>query len=173
MRFAVIGPLEVRTDDLAPVTVPGAKERLLLAVLASAAPTVVSVDQLLDALWDGAPPVTARKSLQAHVVRLRSALEPGRPKGSTGRYIARRGTGYALAVSREALDALRIGDLAVHGRTRLASGDADGAVRSLTAAVELWRGEPYADWPDAPFADVERRRLAEVRAGAVAGLLEA
>ena len=34
-------------------------------------------------------------------------------------------------------------------------------------------GEPYADWPDAPFAETERRRLTEVRAGAVAGLLEA
>lgn len=172
MRFAVIGPLEVRTDDLAPVAVPGAKERLLLAVLAAAAPGVVGVDRLLDTLWDGAPPVTARKSLQAHVVRLRSALEPDRPKGSTGRYVVRRGPGYALAVGREAVDALRIGDLAARGRAQLASGDAAQALQQLTAAMDLWRGEPYADWPDAPFADIERRRLAEVRAGAVAGLLE-
>jgi hypothetical protein len=40
MRIAVIGPLDVRSDDGAPVAVPGAKERLLLAVLAAGAPGV-------------------------------------------------------------------------------------------------------------------------------------
>jgi DNA-binding SARP family transcriptional activator/WD40 repeat protein len=173
VRFAVIGQLAVLRDDLAPVAVPGAKERLLLAVLASAAPDVVSTDRLLDTVWDGAPPPTARKSLQAHVVRLRNALEPDRPKGSSGRYVLRRGAGYALAVDRPAIDALHIGDLAARGRAQLASGDPTTAMRQLSSALDLWRGEPYADWPDAPFASAERRRLAEVRAGALAGRLEA
>ena len=79
MRIAVLGPLEVLTDELAPVVVPGAKERLLLAVLAREAPGVVSTDRLTEALWNGNPPVSAPKSLQAHLVRLRSSLEPGRP----------------------------------------------------------------------------------------------
>ena len=48
---------------------------------------------LVESLWDGDPPPSARKSLQAHVVRLRSALEPDRPQGSTGRYVVRRGHG--------------------------------------------------------------------------------
>ena len=109
MRIAVLGPLEVLTDDLVPLPVPGAKERLLLAALAAGAPGVVSTDSLAETLWDGAPPVSARKSLQAHVVRLRSSLEPGRQRGSTGRYVVRRGAGYALAVDRGAIDAVRIG----------------------------------------------------------------
>src|SRR4051794_803912 len=46
MRIAVIGPLEVLSDDSAPVPVPGAKERLLLAVLAAGAPGVVSIDRI-------------------------------------------------------------------------------------------------------------------------------
>ena len=171
MRFGVIGPLEVWSDDLAAVAVPGAKERLLLGVLVAAAPGVMSTDRLVDALWDGAPPVTARKSLQAHVVRLRSALEPERPRGSPGRYVVRRGAGYALAVDRAAIDALQIGDLAARGRAQLVSGDAEQAARQ--AALDLCRWYPYADWPDAPFADTERRRLAEARAGAVVGLPEA
>src|SRR3954452_18704359 len=105
MRIAVLGPLEVRAEDKLPVVVPGAKERLLLAVLAAGAPGVMSTDRLVDALWNGEPPVTARKSLQAHLVRLRSSLEPGRTKGSTGQYVVRRGSGYALALERSALDA--------------------------------------------------------------------
>lgn len=172
MRIAVIGPLEVLTDDGVPTAVPGAKERLLLAVLTASAPGAVSTDRLVEAMWDGAPPVTARKSLQAHVVRLRSALEPDRPPGSAGRYVVRRGTGYVLTLPRGDLDVLAFGDLASWGRAHLASGDAAEARRLLTAALDLWRGEPYGDWPDAAFADGERRRLAEVREGAVTALLE-
>ncbi|HLM06878.1 MAG TPA: BTAD domain-containing putative transcriptional regulator [Blastococcus sp.] len=173
MRIAVLGPLEVLTDELAPVAVPGAKERLLLAVLVAGAPGVVSTDRLAEALWNGEPPVSARKSLQAHLVRLRSSLEPDRPHGSTGRYVVRRGQGYALTVGRGDIDALRIGDLAARGRAQLAGGDPAEAARLLASACELWRGEPYADWPDAAFAEPERRRLAELRSGALAGLLEA
>ena len=39
MRIAVLGPLEVLTEELAPVPVPGAKERLLLAALVASAPS--------------------------------------------------------------------------------------------------------------------------------------
>ncbi len=173
MQIAVLGPLEVRGDDDAPVPVPGAKERLLLAVLTAGAPGTVSTDRIADVLWDGVPPPTAHKSLQAHVVRLRSALEPGRPRGSPGRYVTRRGPGYALTVGRTDLDVLLVGDLAARGRARLASGAPAEAVRELSAALALWRGDPYADWPDAAFAEAQRHRLAEVRTGALVGLAEA
>ncbi len=166
MRIAVLGPLEVSTDDGRPVTVPGAKERLLLAVLAAGSPDVVSTDRIVETLWNGDRPASARKSLQVHLVHLRSALEPDRPRGATGSFVARRGTGYALTTAPEDVDALRFGDLAARGRARLTSGEPAEAVRLLSAALGLWRGEPYGDWPDASFADAERRRLTEVRTGA-------
>src|SRR5215210_568530 len=173
MRIAVLGPLEVRRDTGDPVPVPGAKERLLLAVLAADSPGVVSTDRIVEDLWNGDRPASARSSLQVHLVHLRSALEPERPRGSTGRYIVRRGTGYSLAADRQDVDALRFTELVGRGRALLAAGDAEEAARSLSAALDLWRGEPYADWPDADFADTERRRLAEVRTGAVTALLVA
>ncbi|WP_324274311.1 AfsR/SARP family transcriptional regulator [Blastococcus brunescens] len=83
------------------------------------------------------------------------------------------GDGYALALGRDDIDALRIGDLASRGRAQLAAGDPAGAEGQLRVAVELWRGEPYADWPDADFAETERRRLDEVHSGAVAAFLGA
>jgi DNA-binding SARP family transcriptional activator len=116
MRIAVLGPLEVIDDDGGPIAVPGAKERLLLAVLVAGAPNVVSRDHIEHVLWNGDRPASARKSLQVHLVHLRSALEPGRPQGSTGRYVVRRGTGYALTAGRGDVDALRIADLASRGR---------------------------------------------------------
>src|SRR3954447_18405704 len=114
MRIAVLGPLEVLDDDGVPVRVPGAKERLLLAVLAAGAPAVVSTDRLVETLWNGKQPASAAKSLQVHLVHLRSALEPDRPQGSTGRFVVRRGTGYALTA--EDVDALRVADLVARGR---------------------------------------------------------
>ena len=48
--------------------------------------------------WSGEPPRTAVKSLQAHVVRLRTALEPERPVGSPGQFVVRRQAGYALVL---------------------------------------------------------------------------
>src|SRR4051812_46128139 len=173
MRIAVLGPLEVRQDTGDPVAVPGAKERLLLAVLAASTPDVVSADRIVEDLWNGDRPTGARQSLLVHLVHLRSALEPERPRGSTGRYIVRRGTGYSLAADRQDVDALQFTYLAARGRAQLAAGDAAEAARTLSASLELWRGQPYEDWPDAAFADAERRRLVEVRTGAVTALLEA
>jgi DNA-binding SARP family transcriptional activator len=144
--------LEVLGDDGVPVAVPGAKERLLLALLAAAAPDVVSADRIAESLWNGDPPVSARKSLQVHLVHLRSALEPDRPQGSAGRFVVRRGTGYALATEVQDVDAIHFGEMVVRGRAGLASGDAAAAAADLSAALALWRGEPYGDWPDAPFA---------------------
>ena len=63
-----------------------------------------------------------------------------------------------------------MGDLAARGRARLASGHpGDAGAPADRGGSDLWRGEPYADWPDAAFAEAERRRLTEVRSGAVAG----
>ncbi len=163
MRCAVLGPLEVRGDDDRVLSVPGAKERLLLAVLAAACPGSVNDDQLLECLWDGAPPRTGRKSLQAHVVRLRTALEPDRPPGSPGRYVVRRHDGYALALDREQLDATTFVDLTARGRAQLSAGDVAAANDLLGQALALWRGTPYADWPEVTTLDGERERLEGIR----------
>jgi DNA-binding SARP family transcriptional activator/WD40 repeat protein len=173
MRIAVLGPLEVRDDTGAPVRVPGAKERLLLAVLTADAGQVVPIDRLVHALWNGNQPTTARKSLQIHMVRLRSALEPDRPPGGDGSYVLRSGGGYALTVAGDDVDARRAADLVTRGRAGLAAGEPEEAARQLSEALGLWRGTPYGDWPDADFAETERRRLTEVRSSARLALLEA
>ncbi len=59
------------------------------------------------------------------------------------------------------------------GRSLLLAGDAKGARPLLAEALDLWRGEPYADWPDSAFADVERRRLEGVWVNATVAFFEA
>jgi WD40 repeat protein/DNA-binding SARP family transcriptional activator len=113
------------------------------------------------------------KTLQSHVTRLRTALEPMRPTGSAGRYVVRRGPGYALAVERDEIDAVQFTDLIARGRARLTAGSPVDARDEIAAALSLWRGMPYADWPEAAFAESERRKLAEIRVTAVEGRLDA
>jgi len=86
----LLGPVEVAGPD---GTVPaiGPKERCLLAVLGVNAGAVVAEDQLVDALWDGAPPRTAANTLQNYVLRLRKRLD-----GGTGMSIVTRPPGYLL-----------------------------------------------------------------------------
>src|SRR4051794_33964120 len=50
MRFAVLGPLEVRADD-GPVSVGGPQQRALLVALLVHANEPVSAEQLAIALW--------------------------------------------------------------------------------------------------------------------------
>src|SRR5215212_3387502 len=166
IRVAVLGPLEVLTDAGAPVAVPGAEERLLLAVLAAGAPEVVPTGDLVRALGAGT-------SLTDHLARLRHTLEPAQPLTASGQYVLHRGPGYVLAVGRADIDAVHLADLVDRGRRQLAAGDAAQAVRSLGAALALWRGEPYDEWPDAEFAVAGRHRLAELRSAAETALAEA
>jgi len=151
------------------VVVPGAKERAVLGRLLVSPGRAVPVDVLVNDVWSGRPPPTARRSLQAHVVRLRSSLEPERPRGSPGQFVARRGDAYALAVSPESVDTGAAAVAASVGRAARAEGDLIAARRRFEIALAYWRGEPFEDWRAAGWAAGERRRLADVQAS----LLEA
>ncbi len=67
MEFGVLGPLQVNNGD---VGLPG-KQRTLLAALLLHANQVVPVHALIEALWDDAPPPSARTTLQGYVKQLR------------------------------------------------------------------------------------------------------
>ncbi len=87
MRIAVLGPLEVLNGEGAPVRIPGAKERLLLALLAMHAGSVVSTDRIVETLWNGESPPPprsrqdTRRRLRARRTRLRSGCGRERKAG--------------------------------------------------------------------------------------------
>ena len=58
-----------------PLQLPGGKQRSLLAPLLLHANEVVSIDRLIEELWGESPPASDPKIIQAHVSRLRKALE--------------------------------------------------------------------------------------------------
>ena len=78
--FGILGPLEVLRSGRA-VPLGGPRQRAVLAVLLLQANRVVSVDRLVEDVWDGHAPEASVTTLQTYVFHLRRALEPGRPRG--------------------------------------------------------------------------------------------
>jgi DNA-binding SARP family transcriptional activator len=155
MDFRILGPLEVEDDGRA-VELGGTRQRALLTLLLLRRNEVVAADRLIEDLYDGRPPATAAKSLQAHVSRLRRALRPH------DRLHTRAG-GYVLEVGAGELDADRAARLLAEGRRARAAGDPEAAARSLGTALALWRGSPLADVAYDGFAQDEIARLEELR----------
>jgi DNA-binding SARP family transcriptional activator/WD40 repeat protein len=160
VRFGVLGTLTVLDDDGGTVRLGGPARRRLLAGLLARVGRTVPVDTLVDDLWADAPPATAAKTLQSHVVRLRDDL--GRRDG--GSPLVTEPLGYRLDVPLSSVDAWCFERDLGAGRRVLAAGDAAGARPLLEQALSWWRGEAYAEFPDATFAVSERLRLAELRA---------
>ena len=166
VEFRILGSLAVAADDGTPIPIPGAKQRLLLAALLLRAPQVVSVDQLTEVLWGEQQPADPRNALQIQVGQLRRRLGP------RGRDLLMfRRPGYALEISAQSVDAARFEMLVDEGHACLAAQDPDGAATTLQAALELWRGDPLEEFPDAWEAEISR--LDELRLTATEGLFEA
>ncbi|WP_020578583.1 AfsR/SARP family transcriptional regulator [Actinopolymorpha alba] len=166
MRFGVLGPIEVLDDDGFPVDLGWPKQRLVLAILLSDPGRAVSVDRLIDVVWSGEPPRSARTSLQILVQRLRRAL------GDSSR-IVHQAAAYALDVRQGELDVERFERLVADGRMAREAGDLAKAADLLDEALSLWRGEAYADVAVAEVVREEAGRLAEVRLAALGDRLDA
>ncbi|GIH94164.1 BTAD domain-containing putative transcriptional regulator [Planobispora siamensis] len=157
MRFGVLGPVTVWTDRGEAVAVPGLKVRALLADLLAHEGRVVSVDRLVDDLWEDEPPANPAAALQVRVSQLRRALEDAEPGGKN--LVVSRAPGYALQAGPDAVDAARFAKLVQEGRP--------------AEALELWRGAAFADFADAAFLQPVITRLEEARLAAVEDLAEA
>ncbi|WP_018348425.1 AfsR/SARP family transcriptional regulator [Longispora albida] len=136
MDIGLLGPLDVRHGDRS-IPVTSAKQRTVLAVLALRVNEVVSAEQLIDLVWDGQPPATARSVLQALVMRLRRLLGPG--------VVVTRAPGYLLAVPPESVDVHRLHALRTAADRAAAIGDAGQEAEFLRQLTALRRGQTFAD----------------------------
>ncbi|MGI5458259.1 BTAD domain-containing putative transcriptional regulator [Streptomyces sp. CA-249302] len=163
MRFGILGPLDVRTDDGTPVDPGGPRPRALLALLLLDAGHAVSTQRLTDGLYGAEPPAGAANALQSQISRLRRRLSPHAEIEATP-------AGYRIAVTPDTVDARRFEQLSAAGRAALAAGDHAQAAARLRAALALWRGPALPDLPD---AHAEATKLAELRLAAVQDRIEA
>src|SRR5262245_40873928 len=76
LDFSILGPFEA-ADEGGALTLPGGKQKALLALLLLNADRVVPVRQIVDELWDDAVPDSAQKMVQIFVSQLRKQLPDG------------------------------------------------------------------------------------------------
>ncbi|NUW38255.1 winged helix-turn-helix domain-containing protein [Nonomuraea sp. SMC257] len=161
MEFRVLGPLEARDDTGGAAALGGPRPRTVLARLLAAPGALVSTDALLHAMYGDTPPPSALPSLHSYVSHLRRALEPGRRPRSRPALLVSRPPGYLLAT--EQVDAVRFTELVDQAGRQ----PPRAALACLEEALSLWRGQPYAEFDDQPWAVAEVRRLTESRLVAV------
>src|ERR1700741_2903754 len=131
----MLGPFELRSDDVVLADVPGARLRGLLVALALEPGHTVPKTALVDWIWGEPPPSDAANALQRLVSRLRKALPEGLVQGQPD--------GYRLRVEPDAVDATAFERLVSAGQVR--AGDVSRRARLLGEALELWRGAAMQD----------------------------
>ncbi|WP_018349381.1 AfsR/SARP family transcriptional regulator [Longispora albida] len=164
MEFQVLGPLRVVRGTEEVYLSSARKPRLLLAALLAAADQPLSAERLIEIVWDGAAPSSARRNLQQYVHQLRLALGP--------EYLVSTPSGYTLAAGGR-LDAARFSTLADQGMATLAAGDACQAHHLLTAALDLWRGQAFEEFVACGQIAEHAERLEQLRLAARHKRLEA
>ncbi|MFD5899747.1 MULTISPECIES: BTAD domain-containing putative transcriptional regulator [unclassified Streptomyces] len=184
MRIDVLGVLDVRENGVS-VAPTAPKPRQVLAVLALYADRVVPVSVLIDELWAGGPPRSARTTLQTYVLQLRDligvALEGEGPGGGGGLVSRRRAKdvlvtspgGYMLVLGGGSSDVREFERLSGTGYRAADQGDFRGASRLLREALALWTGSAFADVQTGALLEMEARRLEEGRLCALDQRIEA
>ncbi|MEU8510577.1 BTAD domain-containing putative transcriptional regulator [Kitasatospora sp. NPDC048722] len=177
MRIDLLGPVAVRRDDGTLVTPSAPKRRALLSALAVRLNRVVATEELIELVWDGAAPPTARAALQGHVAVLRHTLGEERTADRGGERLAlgTRDAGYVLTGEPDRVDLVRFAGLCEragvlhpdgrHGSfgpyhpqapddVRAADGpSADPALPLLRAALDLFQGPALTDCGSALLRD--------------------
>ncbi|WP_039628521.1 AfsR/SARP family transcriptional regulator [Streptomyces sp. 769] len=147
MRFNLLGPFEIRTDDGRTYAPKAPKISQLLALLALRPREAVAVDVLARELWGQSPPGSALRTLQTHVYHARKMLagervtEPGRD------LLLTEAPGYRLQVDDTEVDALTMEGLVHRAQREFAARAWERAADLVERALELWRGPTLSNVP--------------------------
>ncbi len=153
LRFALLGPVRAwHGENLLPAGSP--QQRALLAALLLRGGRTATADELIDALWGTEPPESALAALRTYAFRLRKALGAQVLTSVSG--------GYAVRTAPGSVDVAVAEQHAAEAEKARVSGDAARARELLSAALDLWDGEPLAGLPG-PYAEMQRARLIEWR----------
>ncbi|MHC0433526.1 AfsR/SARP family transcriptional regulator [Streptomyces sp. O3] len=180
MDIQLLGALAVRECGIS-ITPTAPKPRRVLALLALHADQVVPVGGLIEELWGGAPPRSARTTLQTYVLQLRELIAAALDRGGTagdGRGCAKdvlvtTPGGYLLNTGGGSQDVREFERLAGLGYRAMDAGDFPGAARQLGQALDLWGGDALADVQAGSQLETEVKRLEESRLCALDQRIEA
>ncbi len=165
-EFRLLGPLGVRIDGRV-VDIGAARTQVVLAMLLLETNRIVPVGRLIEALWDEAPPLTAKAQIQTCVSVLRRRLADR--TGSS--VIETHPAGYLIRVPDESVDVHRFSVLAAGGASAATAGRREEAVRHLRDALALWQG-PAAVGVESRVVQMAATRLDEDRLAVLEDCIE-
>jgi DNA-binding SARP family transcriptional activator len=142
MHFSILGPLQVH-DDGRIMTPKAHKLRVLLATLLVYSNVVLSVDELIDELWQDRPPPTAPQALRVYISQLRKLLEECGSRGNVGLF--HEPPGYYISVENGMLDVAEFNRYWGSARAAHENGELCTALQHYRAASRLWRSTPLVD----------------------------
>jgi SARP family transcriptional regulator, regulator of embCAB operon len=170
LEFRVLGPLQMIAER-GPVPLGAPKQRAVLAMLVLNRNRPVSVDSLINAVWDEAPVPAARTSIHSYVSRLRGLIAAAGIDAN--QMLASAPPGYQLSVDDANCDLGRFIAEKTAGVHAAAAGRFEQASDHLTAALAEWRGPLLDDLRDFAFVDPFASALLEVKVVAHTALAEA
>lgn len=164
LAVRLLGPLTLSADNNDEHDLGGTRQRVVLAMLALNANRVVPIEQLIDAVWDSAPPTTARAQIQICISGLRRVLA-----GAGGTVeIRTRPPGYLLEIPEANLDVAQFESLVTSARAHIEADRVSEAVATLRSALSLWRGPALAGIN----SELLRRGAAQLENARVAAIME-
>ncbi|WP_406114400.1 BTAD domain-containing putative transcriptional regulator [Streptomyces sp. NBC_01014] len=168
MEFRLLGAVAVVTET-GDLPLGPAKRAGVLATLLLRPNAAVSVEQLIAALWEEAPPTHARTVLQGHVSRLRALLSAHGAE-AYGVELATQGSAYVLRMPESLLDAHRFEELVSLSRAQRQPTD---AVLMLREALSLWQGPALTGTVASAPLEAAAHALEELRLSSVEALADA
>ena len=166
LEFRLLGELAVVADGRR-LDLGGPRQRSVLALLLLQRDRVISTALLADKLWPDDQPLSAIKTVQVYVSRLRDVL------GAEAGRLSTTSSGYRLSVADDEFDVARFERGLRQAREASVSGDQDRARATLEAALAEWSGPALGDIADERFARSEADRLEELRLQAIEELYQA
>jgi DNA-binding SARP family transcriptional activator/tetratricopeptide (TPR) repeat protein len=154
MRVVLLGRVGIVADG-SYLHIGRPQARSVLALLALSTGQPVSTSRIVDALWGGAGPATARAQIHSAVSAIRRSFAAAGVLDA----VESGGFGYRLAVPSTSVDIIEFDRLSTLARD-VVGHDADTAALALREALGLFQGEPLVDAVGA-FVDAARAHLVE------------
>jgi DNA-binding SARP family transcriptional activator len=139
------------------------RHQAVLAALAVRVGRVVSVEQLVDDIWEERPPSSARQQVQNLVAATRRSF---RAAGLPGDLLQTRFPGYTLDISDDMIDSRQFEARVSEARDEARQQRSTDAVQAFRQGLALWRG-PAFQGVRGRAVRAEAERLDEVRLAAL------
>jgi SARP family transcriptional regulator, regulator of embCAB operon len=171
VRYELLGPLRVVSEEGEIATIGAQKIETLLAALLIRSDQVVATEQLMTEIWGDQVPRRATAGIHVYVSQLRKFL--ARCRGGSGNPVVTRPPGYVLRSGDDELDYRTFLEIVDWGRDHARGGRPEQAANCFETALALWCGPVLGDVSSGPIVEGFVTWLTETRLECTEMLIDA